>query len=120
MPTGYLDELRSLGGDDPGGGRGEHSVGREIELGESLAEVGRDLGADLVDSAFPEAKHLARRAQRHVELDRVVEVPADLERQVAALQRDLLEAGDLELLADRVGICHRKRARPTGRLFGLL
>ena len=37
-----------------------------------------DLGPDLVDPVFPEAQHLARRAQRHVELDRVVEVVADL------------------------------------------
>ena len=58
--------------------------------------------------------------ERHVELDRVVEVVADLQGQVAALQGDLLEAGDLELLADRVGVGHRERPRPAGRLVGLL
>ena len=79
-----------------------------------------DLRPDLVDPVFPEAQHLAGRAERHVELDRVVEVVADLQRQVAALQADLLEAGDLQLLADRVGVGHRERARPAGRLVGLL
>ena len=41
----------------------------------------------------------------------MVEVVADLDRQVAAAQRDLLEAGDLQLLADRVGVRPSRRAR---------
>ena len=45
---------------------------------------------------------------------------ADLERKVAALQGDLLEAGDLELLAHRVGVRHHavpgRLARPVADL----
>ena len=58
--------------------------------------------------------------ERHVELDRLVEVVADLDREVAALQRDLLEPGKHQLLADGVGARHRERPGAAGRLVGLL
>ena len=47
-------------------------------------------------------------------------VVAHPQRQVAAAQLDRLEAGDRQLLADRVGVRHRERARAAGRLVGLL
>ena len=45
---------------------------------------------------------------------------ADPHRQVAAQQRDVLEAGALQHVAGRVGVGHRERPRPAGRLVVLL
>ena len=66
------------------------------------------------------ADHLAGRADRGDELDRVVEVVADQDRDVAAAQLDLLEAGVEQDVAGRVGVGHRERAGAAGRLVGLL
>ena len=49
--------------------------------------------------------------ERHHELERFVHVPADRDRDVAAAQRDVLEAGAQQDVARRVGVGHRERAR---------
>src|SRR5215213_10142037 len=69
--------------DDPGRRRRKDSVGAG-QVGERLAQIVRDLRPDIVDPVFPESQDLAGREQRHVEVDRVIEVVADLQRQVAA------------------------------------
>ena len=52
--------------------------------------------------------------------DRLVDVAADRDRQIAAMQRDVGVPGGDQDAARRVGACHRERARPAGRLVVLL
>ena len=63
----------------------------------SAAIVGR-----ISDPVAPLTKDLRRWAERHVELDRLVEIAADLVQDVAARQANVLEAAVLELLGDDI------------------
>ena len=58
---------------DPGRGRGEDAV-VGLELLQRGADLGGDPRPDLLGAVAPEAQHLARRADRHRQVDRVVEV----------------------------------------------
>src|SRR4051812_37912980 len=71
---------RRLGTDDPSRSRREHAV-RTVETGKRLTQVVGDLRPHLVYPVFPQPQHLACGTERHVELDGVIQVPADLERQ---------------------------------------
>jgi hypothetical protein len=57
------------------------------------------------------AHDLARRAQRKLEIDRLVDVAADHHRPIDALERHVAKAGGRELRAHDVRIRHRERAR---------
>src|SRR5688572_24990581 len=72
---------------DRPGRRGRHdgAVGLN-EVAERLAQIGHDLGPDLVDPVAPHPQDLRGRAEVHVELNRLVEVVADPVREVLARQ----------------------------------
>ena len=65
-------------------------------------------------------QQLAGRAERLDELDRLVDVAPDQDRAVAALETDVAEARVQEHVARGVGVRHRERAGPAGRLVVLL
>jgi hypothetical protein len=75
-----------------------------VELSERLADLAADLRADLVDPVAPEPQDLARRAEREGELDGLLQAVPELDRDVAAAQGNRPEAGDLQLLADGIGV----------------
>src|SRR4051794_39884296 len=93
-------------------------------FGDELAEPGAQRVLDdvvQVGRPFPlEPQDLARRPERHYELERLLDVAADEDRDVAAVQRDVLIAGELEDVAGRVRAGHRERSRATGGLVVLL
>jgi hypothetical protein len=61
-----------------------------------------------------EAKNLARRSERHHQLDRLVETRADGDRLVAAVKRDIGVPGAVEDVRGGVSVRHRERARAAG------
>src|SRR5215208_5676766 len=76
-------------GNRPGRGRGDDGAPVDDEVRERVAQVASDLRPDVVDAIAPHAQHLRRRAERHVEGDGVLEVVADLVREVLARQADV-------------------------------
>src|SRR5262245_19445650 len=92
-PPAPAPELLGRGrADDPGrGGRPDRAVGLPI-VGEHLPDLRLDLrpqACDLIRGA--DAEELRRGSKRQVELDGVIEVVADRDRQVAAGERRALE-----------------------------
>ena len=98
------------GADDPGRGRRVDAV-RAVELGQGLAQLGGDLRADLLDPVAPSRSTSPAGPSAILNSTAWSRSCADLQRQVAAPQRDRLEAGDHELLADRVGVRPSRTAR---------
>src|SRR5205823_5255740 len=110
---------RRASGDDPGRGWAANSP-VALEVGERLGNLSLELRPDLCRVGRREADQLGRGAERHVERDRLVQILAELDRQVAAGERRLREPREEELIADRVGVRHRERAGAAGGLLALL
>src|SRR5436305_9742357 len=95
--------LGDRGADDPGRGRTEDRAVVLLEIGDRLADLAGELRAQPVDLVRrADAEQLGGGAEGHREGDRVIEVVADSDREIAAREGGVREAGDLELVRNGV------------------